>query len=421
MLIHDLLGPTGHPGPLRTDLALIAGMSPDLACRPLPADTGRRRAAPRITAVVLTHDEEHAIGACLDALTRDVDEVLVVDSGSSDRTLAVVAAHPLRTRVVHAPWQEDFARQRNLALDHVRDGWVLMVDADEVLDPGSAGTIRRAAALLDRLLPGTELAACPLIVDDHDPGGRYPDLPRLLRARTALRYRGRVHERPYDTGGNAPPTVHLTSLLRHHGYHPDVVSAKGKHERHSRLIALSLAEEPDNPKWAFYQARAELPGCTGPDAARSLFGRLAAATAPDGPAACDYTHERRQDTWALLCELALRFGGTDEIDTYTGLLEAGGRGAEAAYYRVFVTMSRSLRVLARLTDTAGGAVQRAAPADVRTRGRLHELHGLLALAAGRYEHVQAALRAASGHGAGTYLAAELERLRKSIGAEAPIH
>ncbi|MEV7770690.1 hypothetical protein [Kitasatospora sp. NPDC086791] len=58
---------------------------------------------------------------------------------------------------------------------------------------------------------------------------------------------------------------------------------------------------------------------------------------------------------------------------------------------------------------------------MRTLSRLHELHGLLALAAGRYELVPAALRAAVEHGTGTFLAAELERLRTSIGPEQPIH
>lgn len=418
MLIHDLFDRPGHPGPAADDLALIAGMSPQLAHRPLPVH-GPLPATPRITAVVLTQDEERAIGACLDALAQDVDEVLVVDSGSLDRTLDIVAAHPLPTRIVHAPWQDDFARQRNLALGHVHDGWVLMVDADEVLAPADTGTIRRAAALLERLFPGTELAACPLIIDDHDPAGRYPDLPRLLRASTTLRYRGRIHERPYDIDGKAPPTVHLTTVLHHHGYRPDVVAAKRKEERHARLTALCLAEEPDNPKWHFYQARAQLPGHTAPDAARTLFDRLDAALAHDDRPPCDYTHERRQDTWALLCEIALRFGGTAEIDTYTALLDRSGRGTEAAYYRALVTMSRSLRVLDRLADTTADAVQAVVHADTRTLGRLHELHGLLALTTGRYEHAAPSLREALAHGAGAFLSAELERLRKSVGATAP--
>ncbi|SDS55273.1 Glycosyl transferase family 2 [Streptomyces sp. TLI_053] len=420
MLIHDLLDrPDTHPGPALEGLALISGMSPQLAHLPVPAGDRRHRTAPRVTAVVLTQDEEDTIGRCLDALTQDVDEALIVDSGSSDRTLDIVAAHPLPTRVVHAPWQEDFAHQRNLALDHVHDGWVLMIDADEVLAPADAGTVRRAAVLLDHILPHADLAACPLVLDDHDPAGRYPDLPRLVRARTALRYRGRIHERPYDSDGNAPPTVHLTTVLRHHGYHPTVITAKAKLDRHARLTALCRAEEPDNPKWVFYQARAELPQHTGPEAARSLFGRLAAAPARDGLPPCDYTDERRQDTWVLLCELALRFGGSDEIDTYTALLERAGRGAEATYFRTVVTTSRSLRVLAGLADTAADAVRETACADIRVMGRLHELHGLLSLATGRYEHAAPALGAALALGAGTFLSAELERLREEIGPKDP--
>nr|WP_239070005.1 MULTISPECIES: glycosyltransferase family 2 protein [unclassified Streptomyces] len=369
---------------------------------------------PRITAVVLTCDEQERVGDCIRALARDVDEVLVIDSGSTDGTLEIVTKQPVPTRVVHATWRDDFAHQRNLAFDHVREGWILMVDADEVLSAASAGTIRRGLALLDHLLPGIDLAVCPRILDTDDVGGLYTDLPRVLRAQTALRYRGRIHERAYDRQGNAPQSVHLTSLFHHFGYRPAVVEAKSKLDRHARLLDLCRGQEPENPKWIFYQIRAEMNAPTDPARSRELFERLEASLTLCPQGSPDYIADRRQDTWALLCELALRFGGADEIATYAPLLDRAQREAEAAYFRTVVAMSRALAMLSRLADDVEEATRHNPRSTVRQIGRLHELHGLLALASGRYDRIRTALQAALDHGAGSTLAADMAALQRVL-------
>lgn len=83
--------------------------------------------------LILTHNEAHNIGRCLESLAA-CDDVVVLDSGSTDATASIVAAHPARwfTR----PF-DDFAGQRNWAIDHVpfRHQWVLHLDADECLTP----------------------------------------------------------------------------------------------------------------------------------------------------------------------------------------------------------------------------------------------------------------------------------------------
>ncbi|KOT91078.1 hypothetical protein ADK86_24265 [Streptomyces sp. NRRL F-5755] len=424
MLLGDLLSQAHRDddtdSPWRDELRLFNAVSRPLARMPAPSSVsapGARSSAlpqPRITAVILTCDEQERIGDCIRALAQDADEVIVIDSGSSDQTLDIVRNQAVPTQVVHAPWRDDFASQRNLAFDHIHDGWILMVDADEILDDSSAGTIRRSLALLDLLLPGTELAVCPQIQDTHDAGGLYTDLPRALRAQTALRYRGRIHERPYDPHGNAPHTVHSTSRFHHDGYRPEVIEAKHKLERHARILELCRAQEPENPKWIFYQVRAELRGPTSPARSRDLFDHLAASLTLCPQGSPDYIAERRQDTWALLCELALRFAGADEITTYTALLHEARREAEATYFRTVVTMSRILRVLTQLADDVAAAAQHTSRSGARDIGRLHELHGLLSLASGRYENVPTALRAALEHGAGSTLTDETTALQQAL-------
>jgi len=91
-------------------------------------------AKPSITAIVLTQDESLHIRRCVESLAPAAERVCVVDSGSTDDTVAI--ARSLGAEVFTNPWINQ-AAQFNWALDHcgVRTGWVLKLDADEYLEP----------------------------------------------------------------------------------------------------------------------------------------------------------------------------------------------------------------------------------------------------------------------------------------------
>ena len=84
-----------------------------------------------LTAVILTLNEENIIGDCLKALDF-VDRKVLVDSGSQDKTVEI--AESLGAEV-HYHEFEDYAKQRNFALQLVDSGWIVMVDADEIVPP----------------------------------------------------------------------------------------------------------------------------------------------------------------------------------------------------------------------------------------------------------------------------------------------
>lgn len=94
-----------------------------------------------VSVIVLTQDEEANIEPCLSALER-FEDVVVVDSGSTDRTLDLIAERFSRVRVFSHPF-EDFGAQRNWALEatELRHDWVLFVDADEFMEEGLADEI----------------------------------------------------------------------------------------------------------------------------------------------------------------------------------------------------------------------------------------------------------------------------------------
>jgi len=153
---------------------------------------------PRLSVVVVARDEEERIAACLEAV-RFADELLVVDTGSRDRTRAIAAAHG--ARVEELPW-EGFGPTKAAALVLARGDWILLLDADEVVDARLAAAIQAAISLPDGVpregLPaGYELCRRALFLGRwlrH--GGWYPDwVLRLVRRDCFTMSADLVHER----------------------------------------------------------------------------------------------------------------------------------------------------------------------------------------------------------------------------------
>ena len=91
----------------------------------------------RISATIITFNEERNIARAMESL-RCCDEIVVVDSGSTDRTAEI--AERLGARILDSPWP-GYARQKNLAAEHASNDWILSVDADEALSEALEGEI----------------------------------------------------------------------------------------------------------------------------------------------------------------------------------------------------------------------------------------------------------------------------------------
>jgi glycosyltransferase involved in cell wall biosynthesis len=90
-----------------------------------------------ISATIITRNEERNLPRAIESL-RCCDEILVVDSGSTDRTVEI--AERFGARVLEANWR-GYAGQKNYASDQARHDWVLSIDADEALSEDLEGEI----------------------------------------------------------------------------------------------------------------------------------------------------------------------------------------------------------------------------------------------------------------------------------------
>lgn len=165
-----------------------------------------------VTACVIARDEEERLPACLDSLAF-CDEIVLVDSGSRDRTREIAAA--AGARVVENPWP-GFAAQRNVALDHAGCEWVLEIDADERVTPELASEV---GAFLAGAAAGIRMTAIPMrdvfLGDSLGPSNRYPRYRHRLFRRGAFRHdeSRTVHEGLWPDGPVAPFEGELVHLL----------------------------------------------------------------------------------------------------------------------------------------------------------------------------------------------------------------
>src|SRR5438445_7891865 len=98
--------------------------------------TTKNKIQPTITLCVIARDEEALLAECLDSARPYVDKMVVLDTGSTDRTMDIAREHG--AMVAQFTWCDDFAAAKNAALDLATSDWILFMDADERLNEGGA-------------------------------------------------------------------------------------------------------------------------------------------------------------------------------------------------------------------------------------------------------------------------------------------
>lgn len=211
-----------------------------------------------ISAAYIVKNEEQNLEKSLKSLGDNAHEIIVVDTGSTDRTKKIAEFYG--AKIYDYSWKDDFAAARNFALGKTMGDWVIFIDADEVFvnSEGLADYIGRADAY-----PDCEALLLPLFNINTDTGSENAELIsreyslRIWRNNPSFRFYGCVHETLMvkDKGHLRSPKMikaHEKFTLHHTGYRKGIVPEKYK--KYLQMLQREIKEKGEQPLSARYLA-----------------------------------------------------------------------------------------------------------------------------------------------------------------------
>jgi tetratricopeptide (TPR) repeat protein len=198
-----------------------------------------------VSLCMIVKNEEANLAACLRPIVGLFDEIVVVDTGSADRTREI--ARDFGARLFDFPWCDDFAAARNESLRRAQSEWFFWMDADDRLDESNAN---RLAHLLKEL--AGPVAYQMTVVSDE--ARQYDPIPqlRLFKIAPGVRWEHRVHEQVAQSWLRLGYPLRNTGVVIHHtGYRSPEINRQ-KWERNLRLLLLDVAENPHDVATLFH-------------------------------------------------------------------------------------------------------------------------------------------------------------------------
>lgn len=240
---HDLV-PNWKPAKKFLKGNLRGNAKHDWLVLPEPIANQKSEIKNRLSVCLITKNEERFVAQCLKSIRDIAHQIVVVDTGSTDRTVELAKENG--AQVFHFTWNDDFSAARNAALERVTGDWVLVLDADEELLPEHRATISKemqAASIMAYRLP---------IIDKGKENEGCSYVPRLFRNAPGLFFVGRVHEQVFSSIEVRCEEWGLKNqfgkaALLHHGYTQEIVVSRDKVARNLRLLERAVEELPGEP------------------------------------------------------------------------------------------------------------------------------------------------------------------------------
>jgi tetratricopeptide (TPR) repeat protein len=254
------------PLPKATTVALgeLAKRAQRIAKRARPAE------GLRLSLCMIVRDEEEMLPRCLAAAAPAVDEIVIVDTGSTDRTIEIARA--FGATVIEREWTGSFAEARNASFDAATGDWLMFLDADEVLVAEDAERLRALAGQTWR--EAFYLTEISYTGELGDGTAATHTALRVFRARPEYRFSGRLHEQIADTlPTHLPERICATDIrIEHFGYLGAVRDAKEKSRRNIELLEKQRDENVPTP-FLHFNLGSEYGAIGDPHAALAEFER----------------------------------------------------------------------------------------------------------------------------------------------------
>jgi glycosyltransferase involved in cell wall biosynthesis len=215
---------------------------------------------------MIAKDEEGFLKGCLDSVKDIVDEIIIgIDSRSKDRTREI--AEKAGAEVFGFDWKEDFSAARNKTLEKATSNWILVLDADELLDEAGRAELQKLINTKEHCLKdiiGFKLdqrtyqlkeGVEPVKTTDETEilkvynGHESSMLVRLFKNNPKIRFRNKVHELVEHSIRDAGGEILDTGVVVHHFSHMKKGTLEGKTDNYMDLMWKQLEREPENPRY----------------------------------------------------------------------------------------------------------------------------------------------------------------------------
>ena len=206
----------------------------------------KKSAAIKISACYMVKNAEKDLPRSLESLIKYVDEVIVVDTGSTDSTVEV--AKKYGAKIFHEPWQNDFSTPRNIAIREAKGDWIVFLDADEYFINDTAKNLRTVIKLAQKAkAQGISVNLLNVDADNNNQIINGSHVLRLFEKAAGVRYVGKIHEDVYlgDKPLNRATAPANMLTIYHTGYSTSIIKAKLERNLKSLLEELATSTEPE--------------------------------------------------------------------------------------------------------------------------------------------------------------------------------
>lgn len=203
----------------------------------------------KISGCLIVKDEAETLERCIKSMLPILDELIIVDTGSTDNTIEI--ARKYTDKVYNYTWQDDFAAARNFAISKASKEWIIFLDADEYFSERSLKNIRKTINEENGKADAFMINGYNILLSSGEVKDKFTVI-RIFRNRPEIRYQGRIHE--YLRKKGQFTIVDCTDIIEifHTGYNKIVYDKKNKNERNSSLLLRDLEERPNDGNTHFY-------------------------------------------------------------------------------------------------------------------------------------------------------------------------
>lgn len=197
-----------------------------------------------ISLCMIVKNEEETLDRCLKSVKNSVDEIVIVDTGSSDKTKDIASKYT--DKVFDYIWCSNFSKARNFSISKASNNWILVLDADEIVDQFNRDSVSKFCknnknqSVVGRLKRINEY-------EDNYGIRRYIERVNRLFNRNNFYYEGLIHEQVVHKDKIKYETENIDIIIDHIGYSREVIKRTGKIQRNIKMLKKALEIGPKDP------------------------------------------------------------------------------------------------------------------------------------------------------------------------------